>query len=236
MLRPALAISAGGAPACCARRLTTRRAHRRDDGRPDGGTLGLRAAIPHQSARRYDGVRRLHQHPRGDARGSPWPPCPGRQGPRRFRRRRVVPRLRKRAATRHFARVRGVGLFRCARPSDVLAVPKKATPATSSTPGGRATRRRGQRRATTLDGVGATIAGRTAHRRRSHRKPACSAGRSARRASPSASASPHRSTSTTGRWTRVCGSMTTVWRASWAEPPPTRLSSVTSPCTSPTRH
>jgi hypothetical protein len=46
-----------------------------------------------------------------------------------------------------------------------------------------ATRRRGQRRATTLDGVGATIAGRTARRRRSPREPVCSAGRSARRAS-----------------------------------------------------
>jgi hypothetical protein len=44
--------------------------------------------------------------------------------------------------------------------------PKMATPATSSTPGGRATRRRGQRQATTPDGVGAMTAGRTAHRRR----------------------------------------------------------------------
>jgi hypothetical protein len=76
--------------------------------------------------------------------------------------------------------------------------PKMATPATSSTPGGWATRRRGQRRATTLDGVGATTVGRTAHRRRSHREPACSAGKSARRASPSASANPRQSTSTTG--------------------------------------
>jgi hypothetical protein len=41
--------------------------------------------------------------------------------------------------------------------------PKTAMLATSSTPGGRATRRRGRRWATTLDGVGATIAGRTAH-------------------------------------------------------------------------
>jgi hypothetical protein len=67
--------------------------------------------------------------------------------------------------------------------------PKMATPATSSTPGGWATRRHTQRRATTLDGVGATTAGRTARRRRSHREPVCSAGRSARRASPSAFAS-----------------------------------------------
>jgi hypothetical protein len=58
--------------------------------------------------------------------------------------------------------------------------PKMATPATSSMPDRRATRRRAQRRATTLDGVGATTAGRTAHRRRSHLEPVCSAGRSAR--------------------------------------------------------
>jgi hypothetical protein len=59
-----------------------------------------------------------------------------------------------------------------------------AMPAMSSTPGRRATRRRGQQRVTTPDGVGATTAGRTAHQRRSNREPACSAGRSARRASP----------------------------------------------------
>jgi hypothetical protein len=41
--------------------------------------------------------------------------------------------------------------------------PKMATPATSSTSGERATRRRGWWRATTLDGVDATTAGRTAH-------------------------------------------------------------------------
>jgi hypothetical protein len=93
--------------------------------------------------------------------------------------------------------------------------PKMATPATSSTPGGRATRRRGQRRAITLDGVGATTAGRTAHRRRSHREPVCSAGKSARRASPNASASPRRLTNTTGRRTPACGSTTTAWRVSW---------------------
>jgi hypothetical protein len=113
--------------------------------------------------------------------------------------------------------------------------PKMATPATSLIPGGQATRRRGRRRATTLDGVGATIAGRTAHRRRSPREPACSAGRSARRASLSASASPRRSTNKTGRRTPAYGSTTTAWRASWAEPPLMRSSSVTSPCTSPTR-
>jgi hypothetical protein len=68
--------------------------------------------------------------------------------------------------------------------------PKTVTLATSSIPGGQATRRRGRRQATTPSGVGAMIAGRTAHRRRSPREPVCSAGRSARRASPSASASP----------------------------------------------
>jgi hypothetical protein len=92
--------------------------------------------------------------------------------------------------------------------------PKMATPATSSMPGGRATRRRGRRRATTLDWVGATTAGRTAHRCWSPREPAGSAGRSARRVSPSASANPRQSTNTTGRRTPACGSMTTTWRAS----------------------
>jgi hypothetical protein len=91
---------------------------------------------------------------------------------------------------------------------------KMATPATSSTPGGLATRRHGRRRATTLDGVGATTAGRTAHRRWSPREPVCSAGRSARRVPPSASANPRQSTNTTGRRTPTCGSTTTNWRAS----------------------
>jgi hypothetical protein len=100
--------------------------------------------------------------------------------------------------------------------------PKMATPATSSTPGGWATRRRGQRRTTTLDGVGTTIAGRTARRRRCPREPVCSARRSARRASPSASISPHQSTNTTGRRTHAYGSTITSWRVSWAGPPPTR--------------
>jgi hypothetical protein len=108
-------------------------------------------------------------------------------------------------------------------------------PATSSTPDERAMRRRGRRRATTLDGVDATTAGKTAHRCRSPREPACSAGRSARRPFLSASASPQRSSSTTGRRTAAYSSTTTVWRVSWAGPPVTSLSSVTSPCTSPTR-
>jgi hypothetical protein len=100
--------------------------------------------------------------------------------------------------------------------------PKMATPATSSTLGGRATRRRAQRRASTLDGVDATTTGRTARRRRSHRGPACSVRKSTRRASPRASASPRRSSSTTGRRTPACGLTTTVWHVSWAGLPPTR--------------
>jgi hypothetical protein len=107
--------------------------------------------------------------------------------------------------------------------------PKMATLATSSTPGGRATWRRGQRRATTLDGVGATTAERTTRRRRSPRGPVCSARKSARRASPSASANPRRLTNTTGRRTPVYGSTTNAWRVCWVGPPPTRFSSVTSP-------
>jgi hypothetical protein len=61
---------------------------------------------------------------------------------------------------------------------------------------------------TTPGGADATIAARTAHRRRNPRGPVCSAGRSARRASPSTSANPPRSTSTWGRRTLVYGSMT----------------------------
>jgi hypothetical protein len=88
--------------------------------------------------------------------------------------------------------------------------PKMATPVTSSTPDGRATQRHGQRQATTLGGVDATTAGKTAHRRRSPREPVCSAGRSARQPFPSASASPRRSSSTTERRTPMCGSTTTA--------------------------
>jgi hypothetical protein len=113
--------------------------------------------------------------------------------------------------------------------------PETAMPATSSTPDGRATRRHGRQQSTTLGGVDAMTAGRTAHRRQSPREPVCSARRSARRPFPSASASPQRSSNTTGRRIPVCGSMTTALRASWAEPPATRSSSATSPCTSPTR-
>jgi hypothetical protein len=77
-------------------------------------------------------------------------------------------------------------------------------------PDRRATRRRGRRQVTTVGGVDATTAGRTAHRSRSPREPVCSAGRSARRPFPSASASPRRSSSTTGRRIPVCGSTTTA--------------------------
>jgi hypothetical protein len=122
-LRPALATGADGTLTFCACRLATRHALQRDDSRPSGGALGLRAALPHRFARRYDGVRHLRQHQHGNAQGSPWPPYPSRQGSQCLRWQRVVPRLRRRASTRHFARIRGVGLFRRARPSDVPAVP-----------------------------------------------------------------------------------------------------------------
>jgi hypothetical protein len=65
-----------------------------------------------------------------------------------------------------------------------------ATPVTSSTLGGRARRIHERRQATIPGGVDATTAMKTALRRRSPRGPVCSAGRSARRPSPSASASP----------------------------------------------
>jgi hypothetical protein len=68
--------------------------------------------------------------------------------------------------------------------------PKTVTLVTSSTPGGRETRRRGQRLATTHDEVGAMMAERTARRRRSSQEPVCSAGRSARRVFHNASANP----------------------------------------------
>jgi hypothetical protein len=93
------------------------------------------------------------------------------------------------------------------------------TPETSSTPGARARRTREQRWATTLDGADVTTAARTAPRRRSPQGPVCSAGRSARRPSPSASANPRPSSNTTGRRIPACGSTTTAWLASWAGPP-----------------
>jgi hypothetical protein len=76
--------------------------------------------------------------------------------------------------------------------------PRTATPATSSTPTGRATRIRWRWWTTTHNWAGTTIAVRISRRHRSPRGPACSAGRSARRVSLSASASPRRSTSTRG--------------------------------------
>jgi hypothetical protein len=99
---------------------------------------------------------------------------------------------------------------------------RTVTPATLSTLTERATRWHGKWQATALSGAAATTAVRIAHRRRKPQEPVCSAVRSAQRASPSASASPPRSTSTRGRQTLVCGSTTTTWPASWAVPPPTR--------------
>jgi hypothetical protein len=113
--------------------------------------------------------------------------------------------------------------------------PRTATLATSSMPDERATQRRGRRQATTHAGVGATTAVRTAYQHRSPPGPACSAGRSARRAFRNISASPRPSTSTRGRRTPVYGLTTIAWHASWAEPPPTRSSSSTYHYTSLTR-
>jgi hypothetical protein len=84
------------------------------------------------------------------------------------------------------------------------------TPATSSTLSGRAKRMRERRQDTTLDEVDATTAMKTARRRRNPREPVYSAGRSARRPSPSASANPRPSSSTTGRQIPVCGLTTTA--------------------------
>jgi hypothetical protein len=75
---------------------------------------------------------------------------------------------------------------------------RTTTLAMSSMPGGRAMREHGRRQATNHGGVGATTAVRTAHQRRNPQGLACSAGRSARRASCSASVSPRPSTSTRG--------------------------------------
>jgi hypothetical protein len=85
-----------------------------------------------------------------------------------------------------------------------------ATPATSSTLVGRAKRMCERRQATTLGGVDATIAMKTARQRRNPRGPVCSARRSVRRPSPSASVSPQPSSRTTGRRIPACGSMTTA--------------------------
>jgi hypothetical protein len=74
----------------------------------------------------------------------------------------------------------------------------------------RAKRMRERRQATTHGGVDATTAMKTALRRRSPRGPVCSAGRSARRPSPSASASPRPLSSTTGRRIPACGSTITA--------------------------
>jgi hypothetical protein len=81
-----------------------------------------------------------------------------------------------------------------------------ATPATSSTLGGRAKRMHERRQASTPGGVDATTATKTSRQRRNLRGPVCSAGRSARRPSPNASASLRPSSSTTGRRIPACGS------------------------------
>jgi hypothetical protein len=93
---------------------------------------------------------------------------------------------------------------------DTQGRPRTVTPATSSTLAERVTRRRGRQRATTLGKAAATTAVRIAHRSRNPKGPVCSAGRSAQQASPNASASPPRSTSTQGRKTLVYGSTTTA--------------------------
>jgi hypothetical protein len=85
-----------------------------------------------------------------------------------------------------------------------------ATPAMSSMLDGRAKRMRERRQATTLGEVDATTAMKTVRRRRNPRGPVCSAGRYARRPSPSASASPRPSSSTTGKRTPACGLTTTA--------------------------
>jgi hypothetical protein len=85
-----------------------------------------------------------------------------------------------------------------------------ATPATSSTLGGRARRMRERWQATTLGGVDATTAMKTALRCQSPQGPVCSAGRSARWPSPSASASPRPSSSITGKQIPVHGSTITA--------------------------
>jgi hypothetical protein len=136
-----------------------------------------------------------HIRQQGDARDDG-----GAQGPKPS-----VPRVEQRNTppTRGARRPRSGSSTRAGKP-------RMATPVASSTPIGRATRRHGQRRATTLSGVDGTTAEKTARRRRSPRAPVCSAGRSARRPFPNASASRRRSSSTTGRRIPVCGSTTTA--------------------------
>jgi hypothetical protein len=68
-LQPALTAGADGASTRCMCRLAARRDHWRDGNRPDGGTLGFGTVVPHRSAWRHDGVRRLRQHRRGSAQG-----------------------------------------------------------------------------------------------------------------------------------------------------------------------
>jgi hypothetical protein len=73
-----------------------------------GGGCDFRATVPPRLARHHSGACRQHRH--GSARGPPRSPRLSGWEPRHHHRRRVVPRLHQRAATCHFARVRGVGL------------------------------------------------------------------------------------------------------------------------------
>jgi hypothetical protein len=87
-----------------------------------GGACGFRAVLPPWPTRCYSGARR--QHRRGSAREPSQPPHSSSWKPHHHQR-RVVPRLHQQAATRHFTRVRGLGLLRRAGPSDVSAVPRR---------------------------------------------------------------------------------------------------------------
>jgi hypothetical protein len=145
--------------------------------------------------RRRSLSRRSCNRPRARRLASASREARGTTGACRAPRRRVTWVVqRDNPPTRAERRSRSESLTRAGRP-------RTATPATSSTPGGRATRRHGRRWATTRGRAGVTTAVRTTHRHWSPRGPTCSAGRSAPRASRSASASPRRSTSTRGRRT-----------------------------------
>jgi hypothetical protein len=129
----------------------------------------------------------------------------------------AVPKARKRPFTQ--AARWGSGPTRAERRSGSRSLThagrsRMATPATSSTLAEREMQRHEWWWATTLSGAATMTVARIAHRRRNPRGPVCSAGRSGRRASPSASASPPRSTNTQGRCTLVYGSTITARRAS----------------------
>jgi hypothetical protein len=183
--------------------------------------LDARGAEP---APRGAGAYRASGHPTGRKLDVPHPPTGKRAGRRGCARPRA---LGAHGWCSGASRQPGTHAGQGAAPRHARAIPRWRRPQRHQRPAGE------QQRATTLDGVEATTAGTTAHRRWSPREPACSPGRSARRASPSASANPRRLTNSTGRRTPAYGSTTTAWRVSWVGPPLTRLSSVTCPCTSP---